>query len=59
MNADARLSLLGPGLVFGDDDIITNRPYKATLKCFSNTGQLFLIKEDEFLRIFKTEGDSW
>ena len=41
MNADARLSLLGPGLVFGDDDIITNRPYKATLKCFSNTGQLF------------------
>ena len=30
---NVKLSLLGVGLVFGDDDVLSNRPYKASLKC--------------------------
>lgn len=34
-NENLRLSILGSGSVFGDDDILANRPYKATLMCYS------------------------
>lgn len=42
-NKNVKLSLLGVGLVFGDDDILTNRPYKATLKCVTNDSLVYLL----------------
>ena len=53
------MSLLGVGLVFGDDDILTNRPYKASLKCVKNDSFVYLQYRDEFLRIFRTENETW
>ena len=50
---------MGPGLVFGDDDILTNRPYKASLKCVTNDSLVYLLQRDEFLRIFRTENETW
>jgi CRP-like cAMP-binding protein len=58
-HSNIKLSLLGVGLVFGDDDILTNRPYKASLKCVRNDSVVFLLQRDEFLRIFRTENETW
>ena len=33
--SDVKFSMLDAGLVFGDDDIVADRPYSATLKCSS------------------------
>ncbi len=57
--SNVKLSLMGPGLVFGDDDILTNRPYKASLKCVTNDSLVYLLQRDEFLRIFRTENETW
>lgn len=57
--SNVKLSLLGVGLVFGDDDILTNRPYKASLKCVRNDSIIYLLQRDEFLRIFRTENETW
>jgi len=53
------MSLLGVGLVFGDDDILINRPYKASLKCVRNDSVVYLLDRDEYLRIFRTENETW
>lgn len=54
-----KLSVLGLGLTFGDTDILAARPYKASLKCVSQQGTVLIIQKDEFLRIFRTENESW
>jgi len=51
--------LLGPGICFGDDDVLSDRPYKATLKCTSLEGSLYVFHKEDFLRIFKSENESW
>ena len=47
------------GLVFGDDDVLSNRPYKASLKCVQNGSLLYILQRDEFLRVFRTENETW
>ena len=54
-----KLSVIGAGLVFGDDDVLTKRCYKATLRCYRQHGVIYKLKRDEYLRIFRTENDSW
>ena len=55
-----RLATLGPGMLFGDDDALANRPYKAQLKCISTEGTVLSFKKEEFLRCFKShQNDSW
>ena len=57
--AELKFSILGTGLVFGDDDILASRPYQATLKCLSQQGEVLVMAKEEFLRIFRSENDSW
>ena len=38
VNGSLPLSLLGVGLVYGDDDVLARRPYKSTLSCNSVEG---------------------
>jgi len=45
-------------MLFGDDDIVVDRPYHASLKCVSLTGNIYVIKRDEFLEIFKTKNET-
>jgi CRP-like cAMP-binding protein len=54
-----KLSVIGAGLVFGDDDVLAKRNYKATFKCVTQSATIYVIKKEEFLRVFRTENDSW
>ena len=54
-----KLSVIGAGLVYGDDDVLAKRNYKATLKCTTQQAIIYVIKKEEFLRVFRTENDSW
>lgn len=59
-----RVALVGPGQLFGEEDIINenlgpNRCYTSTVKCISSTAQVYCMKQDEFLRKFKINKESW
>lgn len=45
--------------MFGDDDIIADRPYKASLISKQNDSYLYQIPRADFLRIFRVYGDAW
>ena len=53
------LSLLGTGMLFGDDDILASRTYSGTLKCYSSKGQLVVLHKTNFLSIFKSQNEQW
>jgi CRP-like cAMP-binding protein len=54
-----RVCILGQGQMFGEEDIIENRPYSLTVKCISTQADVFCIKEDEFIRRLKANKESW
>lgn len=54
-----KLAQLSPGLVFGNDDVLADRKYRATLTCISQKGSVMILNREEFLRIFRTENESW
>jgi hypothetical protein len=54
-----KLSLIGAGNVFGEDDIINDRPYKATLTCTQNESFVYMVKKSEFFRFFKSCNEGW
>ena len=50
---------MGPGIVVGDTDAIFDRPYSTTIKCASNSGELYAFSRDEFVRRVKSNDESW
>lgn len=48
-----KLSLVGVGHVFGDDDVIADRPFKATLTCIKNDSFLYTMAKADFVKFFK------
>ena len=54
-----KLAQLSAGLVFGNDDVLADRKYRATLTCISLKGTIMILNKEEFLRIFRTENESW
>jgi hypothetical protein len=53
------LAQLSAGLVFGNDDVLADRKYRATLTCISLKGSIMILNKEEFLRIFRIENESW
>jgi CRP-like cAMP-binding protein len=49
---------LGPGQMFGEEDVINCRLYTTTVKCLTNT-VIFEIKADEFISKFGREEKAW
>ena len=45
--------------MFGEEDVLSHRNYTTTVKCVSNSGDVFCIKNDEFFRKLKTNQQSW
>ena len=39
-----KIALLGAGQMFGEDDVIFERPYTSSIICRSNLGGVFCIK---------------
>ena len=59
-----RIALVGTGQIFGEEDVIKEledpfRKYNTSVKCISNTADVFCMKYDEFLRKFKVNKESW
>ncbi len=54
-----RIALVGAGQMFGEEDVLAERPYQTTVTCKSNTAECFVIKHDEFFRKLKTNTESW
>lgn len=52
-----RLSILGPGCLLGDDDILskTSTDYSCTCKCYSTKGVLFEVAREDFLKYISLE----
>jgi len=45
--------------MFGEDDLIHERPYSSTIICRSNVGQVFAIKSNEFFRRLRANEECW
>jgi hypothetical protein len=45
--------VVNQGQVVGDDDIMENRPFKATLTCAKNNSFLYEMPKNDFCRYFK------
>jgi CRP-like cAMP-binding protein len=54
-----KLTILGEGQLFGDDDVILKRNYSCTLKCIQNDSEAYLISRHDFLRLFKGNEEAW
>ena len=54
-----RIGILGPGHIFGNDDLILGRNYTTTLKCLENDSEAFVMTREDFLRLFKSSEDAW
>ena len=55
VNCDLNLSLLGPGRIFGDDNVLADEPYMATMRCHSSHGSVFSLASEAFLRLIKKQ----
>ena len=53
MPSRLKLTVLGSGMMFGDDDAVANRPYKAQVKCITQEGKIIILKKDEYMKCFK------
>ena len=51
--------LLGNGQMFGDDDLVFERPYSSTLICRSNVGVVFCMRACEFFKKLRGNDDCW
>ena len=47
------------GQLFGEADVINNRPYTTSVCCLSNVGEVYCIKAEEFLHKFSKDDKSW
>jgi CRP-like cAMP-binding protein len=54
-----RVSLIGAGQTFGEEDVMAQRDYSCSVRCISKVAEVFCMKHDEFLRKFKGNKDSW
>jgi hypothetical protein len=45
--------------MFGDDDVVQERPYTSTVVCRSNQGTVFCIKSHEFFRKLRSNEECW
>jgi hypothetical protein len=45
--------------MFGEDDVLAERNYTATVVCKSNIGDVFCIKNTEFFRKLKPNTECW
>jgi CRP-like cAMP-binding protein len=53
------MGIIGKGSIFGDDDIILKRNYTNTFRCIKNDSQVYFIRREDFLRIFKSHKEAW
>ena len=51
--------MLGPGQIFGDDDILFDRPYSSTIVCRSNNGIVIQMNGPELLKKMKGNEECW
>lgn len=54
-----KISFLGAGQMFGENDVIFERNYTTSIICRSNLGQVLCIKVGEFLRKLKANEECW
>jgi len=54
-----KIMLLGVGQMFGEDDVIHERPHSQTVICRSNQGVVFCMKTLEFFRKLKANEECW
>ena len=48
-----KLSILGVGMVFGDEAALKNEPYKASLRCAQNDSLIYCMTREQYLSILK------
>ena len=54
-----RVSIIGAGNTFGEEDVMAERNYTSSVRCISKTAEVFCMKFDEFMRKFKGNKESW
>ena len=54
-----KLMLLGVGQMFGDDDLVFERPHSSTLICRSNIGIVYCMRASEFFKKLRGNDDCW
>ncbi len=54
-----KLALLGPGQLFGDDDVFFDRPYSSTLICRSTEGLVIQMNGPELLKKMRSNDECW
>ena len=59
IQAKLRVSNMGAGMLYGDDDIVANRKHHATLTCVSGNGTLYFMPRDSFMNLFKINNETW
>ena len=45
--------------MFGEEDVLVERPYTTSVTCMSNTGSCYAMKSSEFFRKLKGNEESW
>ena len=56
---NVKIALMGSGQVFGEDDVIMDRPYQSSLICSENDSEAYSMPRSEFFRTFKQNVDNW
>jgi CRP-like cAMP-binding protein len=54
-----KLAILGPGQLFGDDDVLFDRPHSSTIICRSSSGVLISINGIELIKKMKSNEECW
>ena len=54
-----RCSILGPGSIFGEMDVLLGRKSSYTARCTSTEGEVYAFPAADFLRMIKTDQLSW
>ena len=53
-----KIALLGEGRIHGEDDVVAQRPYQASLICSLNDSELYVWTRADFQRAFRP-GEAW
>ena len=54
-----QIGIIGPGQVFGEEDVLNNRKYSTTVKCLSHEATCFQIKAEEFNYRMSKDKETW
>lgn len=54
-----KLMILGIGQMFGDDDLVFERPHSSTVICRSNIGAVYCMRGNEFFKKLRANEDCW